>query len=284
MKKTIVFILSCILLLSAFAVTASADTGPKPSVRITLDGLPEGEVLVTLLSEHESTGPWCTYERYPELAENMCFDEELFMRFVEYRDSDGYHFLQYGEVFDGEEFAWTYYPPSSFKLLLYFPATDEFVASGIYERYAFDSYYHATLSEDGLSLEKSYDYTDETVSLIARILITFAAELLLAVLAFGYRGKMLFLMLVATNLVTQIALNLTVNIQSFYNGDGAYVFYYVMLEAVIFLAEAAIYYFAIPKLSKKPASRAVAVAYAFSANLLSLILGLYISSVIPGLF
>ena len=36
-------------------------------------------------------------------------------------------------------------PPNPFKILLYFPEDDVFVTSGVYERYAFDSYYHIKL-------------------------------------------------------------------------------------------------------------------------------------------
>ena len=284
-KKFIAFMLFSVVMLCLLNTTVSADTGPKPSVKITLEDIGDTKAYVTLLSKYESTGPWCTYERSPEGNNYRCFPEDIFMKFVNYEDTDGFHFLQYGKEYDGEEFAWTYYPPSTFKLLVYFPETDTFSASDIHERYAFDSYFTAKARDDGtLKLSKNYKYPIELGSLIARIALTLVSELLLAYLAFGYRGGRLYLMLAIVNLITQIALNLTVNIQKFYNGQYAYTSYYVLVEALIFITEAAVYYFAIPRLSKKTASKWVAAAYAICANSVSLILGLYFSEVVPQIF
>ena len=44
----------------------------------------------------------------------------------------------------------TYYPPPKFKILLYYPETETFVSSGIYERYAFDTYY--TVDMNGMDI------------------------------------------------------------------------------------------------------------------------------------
>ena len=81
---------------------------------------------------------------------------------------------------------------------MYFPKTDEFLVSEqIYDRYAFDSYFTASVSGVELSavqadaeimLEKSYQYGTEILSLIVRILLTIIIELLVALL-FGFREK-----------------------------------------------------------------------------------------------
>ena len=63
----------------------------------------------------------------------------------------------------------------TYKLLVYFPDTGEFLTSGVYSRYAFDNYYTvdlADLANGQLVLRKSYDYTWELVSLLVRILAT----------------------------------------------------------------------------------------------------------------
>ena len=60
---------------------------------------------------------------------------------------DGYNFLQYlWECSADKIIEWTYYPPSVFKILLYFPESDSFVVSGACETYAFDSYYTIDLT------------------------------------------------------------------------------------------------------------------------------------------
>ena len=93
-------------------------------------------------------------------------------------------------------------------MLCYFPETDTYAVSGIYERYAFDTYYKVDLSEGSvLKAKKNYDYTWETISLVARIVITILLEMGLAMM-FGYRHKKQLRFLAAVNIVTQILLNI----------------------------------------------------------------------------
>ena len=58
-KLTRVFtaLLCAVLVMMVFPITASADTGPKPSVRITFENLGDKECWGTLLSSKQSTGP-----------------------------------------------------------------------------------------------------------------------------------------------------------------------------------------------------------------------------------
>lgn len=287
MNKRIASVILIFVLLSVFTLPIHADTGPKPSVKISFTNVTDTEFYVTLLSKHDSTGPWSSAEKYDMYSEyDGYFPREVWEKFASYEDPDGFHFLQYGAKYDTDGFEWNYYPPEVFKPLLYFPKTDTFITGEIYERYAFDSYYTLDVGAAGstATLTESYDYTAETVSLIARILITFAAELLLALLAFGYRGRKLYLMLAAVNFVTQIALNVAVNIRGFFGGPYDYIATFIVIEIFIFIAESLIYRYLIPRLSEKPARRGVAVCYALSANALSLILGLYLSSIIPKIF
>ena len=57
MKGRRIAVFLCLSLLLACSVTARADTGPKPSVRITFTGLEGESYYGTLLSERSSTGP-----------------------------------------------------------------------------------------------------------------------------------------------------------------------------------------------------------------------------------
>ena len=103
-------IIICVFVFMLIPINVRADVGPKPSIHIAFDGLGEELCYGTLLSQNDSTGP--------------------------------------SSAWDGtEEHAWTYYSPKSFKILLYFPEQGVFVTSGIYERYAFDSYYTVDMSE-----------------------------------------------------------------------------------------------------------------------------------------
>lgn len=88
------------------------------------------------------------------------------------------------------------------------------------------------------------------LSLVARILITIAIEMGIALL-FGFRGKKALLLLVIVNTVTQIILNVLLNIINFRSGSWAFVAWYIMLELAIFAIEAALYTAFMKKLTGK---------------------------------
>ena len=150
-QNLIAFFLCVVTVLFVFALPAYADMGPKPSVRVNFENMGEELCYGTLLSKNKSTGPSSAWDGNEEHIYNYDLDIEIWRKFVEYKDSDGYYFLQEGwKVSETKQIAWTYYPPQSFKILLYFPEYDTFAVSGIYERYAFDTYY--TVDMDGFEI------------------------------------------------------------------------------------------------------------------------------------
>lgn len=306
--KFLVGLLCLVMTLSIFApATANADIGPKASVRILFENMGDELCYGTLLSERESTGPasvWDGNEEYAQHNENenyswAAFDYETWKAFVEYEDPDGYFFLQDGwTVSETKEIAWTYYPPSRFKILLYYPESGTFVSSGIYEKYAFDTYY--TVDMDGVTIGsveyneelstnerieayRSYNYRVEVVSMIVRILITIAIEMLLALL-FGFRGKKQLLMLVGVNTATQIILNVLLNVINYNSGQWAFVFFYVLFELLVFGLEAVVYCIWMNRLSEKTKPTWFYVLYAFVANAVSFVAGIFIANLLPGIF
>ena len=131
-----------IMAVSAFPMTANADMGPKASVRIQFEHMGDELCYGTLLSKEKSTGPASAWDGRTESAQKEYMDPGIWEIFVNYKDPDGYYFLQRSwKVSESKELAWTYYPPGDFKILLYYPETETFVSSGIYARYAFDTYY-----------------------------------------------------------------------------------------------------------------------------------------------
>lgn len=283
----------CSLLFSLLALPTSADSGPKPQITVSFENVRDENFYIALLLTHQYGNPTLR-----EKTESMT---EIEKAFLDYEAKDEFNKITGIRKYEGI-YNHRYYTPKSFKLLLYYPETKTFISSGIVERYAFDSYYTVDLSgiEYGtegadasvsysykdaiLAMTKSYDYREQLISLAARMLITLAAELLLALLAFEYRGKRVFLLFFITNLVTQAILNVTVNIKYFYEGAQAFEASYVLLEFFIFVIEALIYALFLPRLSKKSCRRSVAVFYSLVANSLSFILGLYLSNVIPSIF
>ena len=86
----------CILIFILLPTNVYADMGPKPSVVLNFYGLNNEKCYVTLLSKEDSSGPWSVYKNTEDskrLMENM--DENIWQSFVNYKDNDGYYFLQF---------------------------------------------------------------------------------------------------------------------------------------------------------------------------------------------
>lgn len=297
-SKILTICMCSILAILMFPITASADTGPKPSVRISFENMGDELCYGTLLSEAESTGPASAWDG-GNASYGGDLDWEIWRAFVEYEDTDGYYFLQWGwQVNETKELAWTYYPPSPFKILLYYPETDTFVVSGIYERYAFDSYYtvdmegiqigsveyNEELSNDNrLTARKTYDYTQELVSFVARVVITVLIEMGVALL-FGFWGKKQFLFLLGVNVATQLVLNVLLNIINYRSGYLRFAVCYVLLEILVFAIEAVLYCVWMKKLDRRPRKGWFYVVYALVANGASFGAGFLVAQRIPGIF
>ena len=289
MKHKVFSFIMCLMLVMAMTIPASADIGPKPSVQIEFTGMEGQTYYGTLLSMYESTGPASVWDGNPEHADYQPGEEgyDIWLKFLEYQDADGYYFLQWWwDCSETNQLNWTYYPPTPFKILLYFPETDTFYVSPVYERYAFDSYFTVDMSDldaDPMVADKSYDNTWEIISLAVRIILTIALELAIALL-FGYREKKVLGFLAIVNAVTQVGLNVALNIINYNSGSMIFTFNYVLLEILVFAIEAIAYAVLLKKFSGKEQKPVKAVGYALVANAASFGFGLWLAHVIPGIF
>lgn len=298
-------------------IEASADTGPKPSVRITFENMGDELCYATLLSKTPSTGP---AEAWDGTEDGKYFfngaDETVWRAFVEYKDPDGFYFLQwFWRADEKKTLNWRYYPPQVFKILLYYPERttndgaggNAFCTSDVLERYAFHSYFSVDMrnvqSETigtiaKISATKSYDYSAELPGFFVRLFATLGAEILLA-LIFGLRAKRAFFTVTAANVVTQILLNLLLNVQLRINNIYGIFTLYFFAELGIFLAEAALYCFVLGR--RKNGENDVSgcgkdektlafyskkrlILYAFTANLVSFCIGLPLAYLFPSAF
>lgn len=277
--------LTFVLLAPAFLRTetmkASADTGPKPSVSVTFENMGDELCYGTLLSKTPSTGP---AEAWDGTEDGKYFfngaDETVWRAFVEFKDEDGFYFLQwFWRADEKKTLNWRYYPPQTFKILLYYPnratesgaadnsaggatrdsettaASGAFCVSDVLERYAFHSYYFVDMrnvqSETigtiaKISATQGYDYSAEILGFFVRFIITLGVETLLA-LAFGLRTKRAFLTVLAANGATQVALNILLNVQLHFNNVYGVFPLYFFAELFVFVAEAALYCFILGK-------------------------------------
>ena len=307
LKKIVLFILCVVIIIVGFPMTAKADMGPKPSVTIRFENMGDELCYGTLLSKNESAGSASAWDGNDDHAryrndENYpygMFNYDIWKAFVEYEDIDGYYFLQQGWlVSETKEISWTYYPPSNFKILLYYPETQTFIVSDIYEKYAFDSYF--TVNMEGINISsvehdedintnvhikayRSYEYGWEILSLIARIVITILIEMLIA-LMFGYWHKKQLLLLIAVNGGTQIILNILLNIINYKSGLLAFFIFYIMLEILVFVIEAIIFFCLLGRISDKKRAKWLAIPYALVSNFVSFIAGIMVVQWLPGIF
>ena len=282
MKRTLALLCVVLTLVTLLATTALADTGPKPSIRITFSGLEGQRYYITLLVETDPKGPG------PGRTNDLVDADEAnaYDAFKAYKDEDGYRF--YGYLRDGTEshyYSWNYYPPKHFKILLWFPESETYAVSGPCNRYAFETYYHVDASdwEPGqlLPREKNYPVMKETTKFLIRVLLTVFFEVFIA-LIFDIRGWKQILLMVGVNLLTQIGLNFALN------GYSRVVFVgyvlYTMLEVLVAIAEWLLYRLMLPRLSGKPLTRDRVAAYAFTANGVSFVAGILLAQVLPSAF
>lgn len=287
----ICFTLTFAVLLSALFIAptaAFADTGPKPSVRISFQNMGNELCYGTLLSEYSSTGPSSAWDGVSPYTHYEYGEEgyPVWEAFVKYEDSDGFYFLQeWWECSETKNLNWTYYPPDRFKILLYYPNSDTFSVSEIYERYSFDSYFTVDMnaSQSVLYAQESYDYTWESISLICRIVITILLEIAVAY-CLGFREKRLISLIAAVNLLTQSVLNIALNLVNYMQGYQAFVFKYVIFEFAVFLIEAFIYARLFPKFSNSELNKKRIIIYALAANVVSFAGGMFIAKAVPGIF
>ena len=285
MKKRLTALLILLLVFAlAMPLAAFAEIGPKPSVRVTFTGAGGREFYATLLSQASGTGPYSA-EPGRSWGNDLEENEPVRQAMAAYQDPDGFYFLQTAwQCSETRPLAWTYYPPVTYKLLVYFPDTGEFLTSGVYSRYAFDNYYTvdlADLANGQLVLRKSYDYTWELVSLLVRILATIALELAVAV-PFGFAKKPFLRPILTVNVVTQILLNLGLNMIAYWMGGLAFMIFFWPLEVLVFIVEAVAYR---PLLGRRGgASAPLTTIYAFTANVISCVAGFWLAQVVPGIF
>lgn len=297
--------LCCCTLFMFASPTAFADMGPKPAVTIDFSNLGSKKMYATLLSLRESNGPntaydpdadrnskcawWTTSDgkgHYysddvdPGYSDYSPEEEAIWQAFQGYAAQDDYFFLQiWWELEQGAltTLNWNYYAPQHFKLLIYDPSTGEFLCSKAHDSYAYHSYYtvDCTNVDDGLTLVNSYDYFSEILLLVFRIVATVFIELLVA-LIFRLGSYRQVLTVIFTNVATQGALNLALNLISYFSGLNLMLLLLIIpLEIAVFALEAVVYSLVFRK-QGVPVRKSV--LYTLAANALSFLAGIALNA------
>lgn len=264
MKKIIIIILTCLCCI----MPVFADSGPKPSIIIKIKGLDNQHYYVTLLSSKETNGPFSQYNSEDELLYEKDTNEyRIWEAMKDYQDQDGFYFLQYfQDCSETHEFQWTYYPPETFKVLIYFPKTQQFIVSSIYTKYAYDSYYIVNVSHNN-SIDMSIHFMHYCIALMKRLSFTLVIEVLIAVM-FEIRGKKQWITMITINLLTQILLNIALML---FKGFLFTPLIYLLVECIIIFIEYKIY-----KRYFENSYQYKVKVYAIVANVISFITGMII--------
>ena len=107
---------------------------------------------------------------------------------------------------------------------------------------------------------------------------------MLVALAFCFREKKQLLLLVVMNTITQIILNVLLNLVNYNLGQQAFLIRYFLYEFIVFAVEAILLSKVLNRLSIKERPKWLIVLYTFIANVVSFIAGVYIAHLIPGIF
>ncbi len=232
-------LLAVVVLAVGAALPAAADVGPKPSVELNFQGLEGQRFYATLLGNVTQYGPWSAKEEYLDWRG----DPEAWEAFARYPEPEGWYFLgNYADCTETGRFVWSYYPPETFYILVWLPEEDRYLCSNEpVSRYAFDSRFTVTATGEGLTVRSSYDYAGEMLGLLVRAALTIALVSAAAWMLFGLRRRDQLALIFKVNLVTQLALNLLLNLCSYFSGPLLAVLVYGLLELLVFFTEGLVY-------------------------------------------
>ena len=293
-------------------LSANADSGPHPSIFVSFDNLGDRLCYGTLLSDDPFLGPLHAYLS-PESPRSAFIDDnyyhdltadspesDIWQAFVDFNDSDGFFFLKcWINLNNTKMINWQYWAPDRFKILLYYPESNSYAVSGICERYAYESYYTVDMEKTDFSVpsggeysvafitsvEKTYPYPwgKELLSLLARTCITVALEVGIALL-FRLRQKKVLLIIVIANVITQLLLNVALNVYAVIHYTFSFIDFYLQLEVCVFVIEAILYCLLLNRYTEKAHKQAYYVAYSLAANVVSFLAGVVLAYVVPGIF
>ena len=252
----------------------NADMGPKPASYITIKGI-EGDYVACFAAQN-AFGPNIDYEMWLEYQDESWTQE--YNPIMEYKDEEGFKWIErYYTCHDESKISFTYYCPDIYKIVIY--QNDElYMATEALEMYAYATYYEIDFSTGTINTPKdikvtnTYDYLGETLGLLFRIVATLAIEIGVFYLFRLYTKRNLNVVLII-NLITQIFLNVAVNVINYTSGILSAILLLFLLEFIILIVEFISY-----QILLKDKNRFLIILYPIIANLLSFGLGFVILS------
>ena len=160
------------MVLTSFVFVAAANTlfnGNYQATRITIEGLDSAQGICygSLLSSKPASGKWDLRD-----VESLEAPNEIVSAFKNYNDDDNYYFLGFLQDASDGAIYWATNPPEDFKVLLYIPSSDTFIATEPLTRYSLESPYKVAIQNGtDVNVTRDYDYTKMFLLLLARVAI-----------------------------------------------------------------------------------------------------------------
>ncbi len=286
MKKGFSLILLLMITFSLLSINIHADFGPKATADVTVIGIEEEFYFDVLIYYDFDVEPISGDQL--DVAMNQYYQDDYPLDILNgYQDQDGY--ASRTLIYDGgapAQLTWTNASPDVFHIG-YFHAPEQFkiaivtkddvlITSNIIERRLFNSTMTYDLSDVDLSydqegvgiLKENIPYGHMGISLVLRVLITVAIELIILSFVFKYKNKESFVLVLSTNIITQALLTIGMMAGFYFWGSiFGLIGMLVLGEAFVFATEMIIYGIFLREYSRKKA-----VLYGFVANLVTFIL------------
>lgn len=293
MKKFLLFLLSflslfaVVLAIPSTPIEVSADTGPKPTMQIAIKNLEQSDYIVGFGMKSEHYGPHSAFT--PGKETHYGNVDDLILLYNNATLPDSWYLSDISCAFNNTTnfvvksgYMW----PSDFILIILNKINSKAILSQETTTYAFHSYFtfdmnnydgNAITLDQAIVLEKDYPYWKEILEFFLRLFITLAVELLLAIV-FKFTKKSLIIIAI-TNAVTQIGLNVALNISAYFSGkDPLTILSYAVIEVGIVLVEAIIYSIFCKRENER--TKLPTISYAIAANVLSFAVGMLLWIVI----
>lgn len=221
--------------------------GRKPSVFIDLKGIENGPVYVTLLAEsadqytvHEYKEPKDQTEAATGTVPNFIWE-----KFADFAQKEDFHLLAYIGKYDLQNpaFAWEYFAPKAFKILIYFPEQDKFVlGKQVIRNHLLESRYTAEVQGEQVVLSAKWDVVAlEFLMFLMRLAISLGIKIMLAYLMFRFDIEWQRRGFLEVSLITQIAQHLIAGIAYLYLGIIGFYYFLILLHAIVLLVEGGYY-------------------------------------------
>lgn len=270
------FLLAVLMIGLFSSKRAYADMGPKPSVNVTFENIGQRTIYASLYAKKGGPSP----VSFGDIKDVDLSIQEIFSN---YSKTEEARYVEDIWIIDAKNptLDCRYMPPEEYKLVVYIPEENRLLESSFYTKVAFEQNYHvdlASVSLDGKVVlkEAPYMWVKAVLSLALRIFLTLAIEIGIALL-FKIRGKKSILVLTITNIATQLLLNIPIMVIEYRSGGGLGMLVLIFfLELLIFAIEAVVYSLALKKTNEPPIKIDKAVGYAFVANLVSALAGIFL--------